>query len=132
MSCHSLSLPVVLPACRYDQVVMAQQAAVCAVLGVMVGGGVSAVAWLAGEPSLAGLALPRAAAVVAYQLYEFFRRYLFAHGRPAAGLWVDLLRFGLQLLAILALPYAWPGATAEAGIWIAMAACAVEIGRAHV
>src|SRR3546814_13482979 len=91
----------------------------------MVGGGVSAVAWLAGEPALAGLALPMAAAVVAYQLYEFFRRYLFAHGRPAAGLWVDLLRFGLQLLAILALPYAWPGATAEAGIWIAIAACAL-------
>src|SRR3546814_10081629 len=74
---------------RYDQAVMAQQAAACAVLGVMVGGGVSAVAWLAGEPALAGLALPMAAAVVAYQLYEFFRRYLFAHGRHAAGLWVD-------------------------------------------
>src|SRR3546814_5922862 len=40
---------------RYDQAVMAQQAAAWAVLGGVVGGGGSAVAWLAGEPALAGL-----------------------------------------------------------------------------
>src|ERR1043166_39804 len=76
---------------------------------------------------LIGVALPLCAAIITYQLYEFFRRYLFARGRPAAGLCIDLVRFGVQLGAILALPYAWPNATAETGIWIVTAACALAI-----
>lgn len=112
---------------RYYHAVFAQQAAVCVLLGLTIGAGVKLIGWLVSDPALARMALPLCAAIMAYQLYEFFRRYLFARGRPAAALCIDLLRFGLQLGAILALPFVWPGATAEMGIWIVAAACAVAI-----
>lgn len=112
---------------RYYHAVFAQQAIACLLLALLVGAGVQLVGWLASDPGLAGFALPLCAAIIAYQLYEFFRRYLFARGRPAAALGIDLLRFGLQIAAIVVLPYAWPGATAEAGIWIIAAASAIAV-----
>lgn len=112
---------------RYYHAVLVQQGAACLLLGLVVGAGVKLVGWLMASPGLEGLALPLCAAVVTYQLYEFFRRYLFARDRPGAALSIDLLRFGLQIGAILALPYVWPDATAEMGIWIIAAACAVAI-----
>lgn len=112
---------------RYYHAVLAQQVAACVLLGLMICLGIWLIGWLVSNPALARLALPLCAGIIAYQLYEFFRRYLFARGQPAAALFIDVLRFGLQLGAILALPYAWPGATAEVGIWIVAAACGVAI-----
>lgn len=109
---------------RYYQAVLVQQAGACALLGSAVAAGAIGLGWLLSLPRLAEMALPLGGAIATYQFYEFFRRYMFARGRPGAGLWIDLLRFGLQLAAILALPYAWSDPTAEAGIWIAAAACA--------
>ena len=113
--------------CRYYHAVFAQQAVVCLLFGLIAGAGAKLLGWLADSPGLAGLALPLCAAIMTYQLYEFFRRYLFACGRPAEALCLDLLRFGLQLGAILALPFAWPDATAEVGIWIVAAASGVAV-----
>lgn len=112
---------------HYFQAVLVQQVAVSLLLGSLVGAGVELVGVLLGNPGLTGFALPLCAGVVVYQLYEFFRRYLFARGHPGAALGIDILRFGLQLAAIAALPFVWPGATGEAGIWIIAAACAVAV-----
>jgi O-antigen/teichoic acid export membrane protein len=112
---------------RYYSAVIAQQGAACALLGPIVGIGVTLTGSLMSDPTLVGVALPICAAIMTYQLYEFFRRYLFARGRPVAGLCIDVLRFAIQLAAILAMPHAWPGATAEVGIWIVAAACAVAV-----
>jgi len=112
---------------RYYFAVTAQQAAACIVFGSAVGLGVALLGWLTSNPALVGVALPLCAAIMTYQLYEFCRRYLFARDRPVAGLCTDLLRFGVQLGAILALPFVWPDATAEMGIWIVTIACGVAI-----
>ncbi|HLT76224.1 MAG TPA: hypothetical protein VKZ87_02450 [Ferrovibrio sp.] len=112
---------------RYYHAVLAQQLAAGLLVGLLVGAGVGITGWLLSNPGVSTLALPLGAAIIAYQLYEFYRRYLFARGRPGAALGVDLLRFGLQLAAILTLPFVWPGATAEAGIWIIAAVSAVAM-----
>ena len=112
---------------RYYHAVIVQQAAACIVFGFTVGLGVALLGWLTSNPTLIEVALPLCIAIITYQIYEFCRRYLFARDRPAEGLCTDLLRFGVQLGAIVALPIAWPDATAEAGIWIVTIACAVAI-----
>ncbi len=114
---------------RYYHAVLAQQVAACILLGLLAFAGVLLTAWLTPISRLTEMALPLGVTIIAYQLYEFFRRYLFARGRPGAALGIDLLRFGCQLGAILALPYALPDATAEAGIWIIAAACSIAMSQ---
>jgi O-antigen/teichoic acid export membrane protein len=106
----------------YYHAVLIQQWALCLAF--------AAVVWIAAAVSgrffanAEGLAASLCAAAIAYQLYNFFRRYLFARDRPMAALAVDVLRFAVQIAATLALPFLWPDASAGAGIWIVTAASA--------
>jgi O-antigen/teichoic acid export membrane protein/peptidoglycan/xylan/chitin deacetylase (PgdA/CDA1 family) len=110
---------------RYYHAVVAQQGAACALLGILVWAGATFAGWLFADPEIHRLAVPISAAIITYQLHCFFRRYFFARDRTYAVLCNDVLRFATQIAATLALPFAWPGATAVAGIWIVAAACAV-------
>lgn len=111
---------------RYYHAVVAQQGAACALLGILVWAGAMSAGWLFADPELQRLAVPLSAAIITYQLHNFFRRYFFARDRAFAALCTDVLRFAIQIAATLALPFAWAGATAVAGIWIVAAACAVS------
>jgi O-antigen/teichoic acid export membrane protein len=111
---------------RYYQAVIAQQGAACIVFGLLAGLVITLAGWLFSDPEFYGMAAPLCAAVIAYQLHCFFRRYFFARARVVAALCTDVLRFAAQIAATVALPFAWPGATAVAGIWIIAAACALS------
>jgi O-antigen/teichoic acid export membrane protein len=111
---------------RYYDAVVAQQGAACALLGILVWAGAMLAGWLFADPELHRLAVPLSAAIITYQLHSFFRRYFFARDRAFAALCTDVLRFATQIAATLALPFAWAGATAVAGIWIVAAACAAS------
>lgn len=110
---------------RYYHAVISQQGAACALLSLLVWAGITAAGWLLPDLQLLELAVPLCTAIIAYQLYGFFRRYLFARGHALAALCSDVLRFTVQIAATVALPFAVPGATAVAGIWVVAAACAV-------
>jgi O-antigen/teichoic acid export membrane protein/peptidoglycan/xylan/chitin deacetylase (PgdA/CDA1 family) len=111
---------------RYYNAVLAQQAAACMVFGLVAWVAATLAGWLLSDPEFDHLALPLSAAIVAYQLQSFFRRYFFARDRPIAALVNDALRFGVQMAATAALAFAWPGSTAAVGLWIVAAACAVS------
>jgi O-antigen/teichoic acid export membrane protein/peptidoglycan/xylan/chitin deacetylase (PgdA/CDA1 family) len=111
---------------RYYDAVIAQQAAVCMVFGVVAWLSATVAGWLLSDPEFSRLALPLCAAIMGYQLQCFFRRYFFARDRPLAGLVNDALRFAVQIAATAALAFVWPGSTAGAGLWIVAAACAVS------
>jgi O-antigen/teichoic acid export membrane protein len=111
---------------RYYQAVIAQQAAACTLFGFLAWLGTILAGWLFSDPEFHRLGLPLCAAVMAYQLHSFFRRYFFARDRVVAALCTDVLRFAAQIAATAALLFGWPGATAAAGIWIVAAACALS------
>jgi len=111
---------------RYYDAVLAQQAAACMVFGLMAWLAATLTGWLLSDPEFDRLALPLCAAIMAYQLQSFFRRYFFARDRPIAALVNDVLRFTVQIAATAALAFAWPGSTAAVGLWIVAAACAVS------
>jgi O-antigen/teichoic acid export membrane protein len=108
----------------YYHAVIAQQGFASALLGLLTWIGVALGGWLFADAGLHHLAAPLCVAIITYQLHTFFRRYFFARDRAFAALCNDVLRFTVQIAATLALAFAWPGATAEAGIWIVAAACA--------
>jgi O-antigen/teichoic acid export membrane protein len=110
----------------YYDAVLAQQALACMVFGPVALVVVRLAGWLLSEPEFGRLALPLCAAIIAYQLQCFFRRYFFARDRPVAGIVNDGLRFTVQIAATAALAFAWPGATAPVGLWIMAAGCAVS------
>lgn len=110
----------------YYDAVLAQQALGCMVFGLVAWAIVTLAGWLLSDPEFGRLALPLCAAVMAYQLQSFFRRYFFARDRPIAGLVNDALRFTVQIAATAALAFAWPGSTAAVGLWIIAAGCAVS------
>ncbi len=112
---------------RYYHAVAAQQGILCALSGILVWSGVRLAGWLFADPEIDRLALPLCAAIITYQLHNFFRRYFFARDRAFAALCNDVLRFATQIAATAALPFALPGATAAAGLWIIAAACAVSV-----
>lgn len=108
----------------YYHAVLAQQGLLALFLGLLVWAGITIFGWLSSDPALLELAAPLGAAVVAYQLYNFFRRYLFARGHALTALGGDVLRYVLQIAFTVALLVAWPNATAATGIWVVAAACA--------
>jgi O-antigen/teichoic acid export membrane protein len=110
----------------YYDAVLAQQALACMVFGPVAWVIVILAGWLLSDPEVDRLALPLCAAIMAYQLQSFFRRYFFARDRPIAGLANDALRFTVQVAATAALAFAWPGSTAAVGLWIIAAGCAVS------
>lgn len=72
---------------------------------------------------LGHLALPLCVATASFQGYNFFRRYFFVRDRPGIALANDMLRIGLQIGGILALPLlGWP-VSAGSGVWIVAVAC---------
>jgi O-antigen/teichoic acid export membrane protein len=111
---------------RYYHAVVAQQGILCALLGILVWSGVTLVGSLFADPEVDRLAVPLCAAIITYQLHNFFRRYFFARDRALLALCNDVLRFTVQIAATVALPFVWPGTTAAAGIWIIAAACAAS------
>jgi O-antigen/teichoic acid export membrane protein len=111
---------------EYYQAVIAQQGAACMVFSFLAWLVTTLAGWLFSDPEFSRLATPLCAAVMAFQLHSFFRRYFFARDRVVAALCTDVLRFAAQIAATVALPFAWPGATAAAGIWIIAAACALS------
>jgi O-antigen/teichoic acid export membrane protein len=110
----------------YYDAVLAQQALACMVFGPVALVIVMLAGWLLSDPEFGRLALPLCAAIIAYQLQCFFRRYFFARDRPVAGIVNDGLRFTVQIAATAALAVAWPGSTAPVGLWIMAAGCAVS------
>jgi O-antigen/teichoic acid export membrane protein len=111
---------------RYYHAVVAQQGILCALFGILVWGGVTLVGWLFVDPEVDRLAVPLCAAIMTYQLHNFFRRYFFARDRALLALCNDVLRFTVQIAATVALPFVWSSATAAAGIWIVAGACAAS------
>lgn len=114
---------------RYYHAVFSQQGAACAFLCLLVWMGITIAGRLLPDLQLLELAAPLCTAIIAYQLYGFFRRYLFARGHAFAALCCDVLRFTVQIAATVALPFAMPGATAAAGIWVVAAACAIAAAQ---
>jgi O-antigen/teichoic acid export membrane protein len=114
---------------RYYQAVAAQQGLICALLGVLVWAALALADRLFPVLDLHGLAAPLAAAVVSYQLHNFFRRYFFARDRPFAALCSDALRYAAQIAATLLLFVAAPHARAEAGVWIVAIACVLSAAQ---
>src|SRR5262249_20281035 len=110
---------------RYFDAVLAQQVALCAVAGPGAWLIANLAGWLLSDPDFNGLALPLSAAVVAYQLQCFFRRYFFTRERPIAVLFNDALRFAVQIAATAALAIWWSESTAAAGLWIVAGSCAL-------
>ena len=111
----------------YYHAVAVQQGIFCTFFGVVVWGGVTLVGWLFAAPEVVELALPLCAAVITFQLHNFFRRYFFARDRAVVALFNDVIRFAIQIAATAALLFVWPGSTAVAGLWIIAAACAASI-----
>jgi O-antigen/teichoic acid export membrane protein len=80
-----------------------QQCVLSVVMAGLIAGGV----WLAGIHmpgwKTAGLALPMACVVVAFQFQEFLRRYFFCIGRPRLAMVSDVLRYFGQVALLVAL-----------------------------
>jgi O-antigen/teichoic acid export membrane protein len=108
---------------RYYHAVVAQQAVACLFLGGLIWIGVAVAGWRLSDPDLEQLAMPLGAAIITYQLHNFFRRYFFARDRPVASLCSDALRFAIQIAATVALPFFSPDAAADTGVWIVATAC---------
>jgi O-antigen/teichoic acid export membrane protein len=70
--------------------------------------------------------VPLGLATIAYEWHGFWRRYLFARERAVMALCNDLLRFCIQLSALIALPTLSVEPQSAAGIWIVGGACAVS------
>jgi O-antigen/teichoic acid export membrane protein len=87
----------------YYGAVTLQQALLGAGLGALVWLGMRELHQLFGIERLAGLAAPLGAAVTAAQYQNYARRYFFARGRPLAAFCNDLIRFSVQIGAMLAL-----------------------------
>jgi hypothetical protein len=68
------------------------------------------------------LAIPLGVAVATTQLYEFFRRYGFACGRPTIAFRMDAARYGGQIAALLYFFPAGHGSVAGALLIVAMSA----------
>lgn len=111
---------------RYFHAVAAQQGLAALLLGMLAWLGAMVAGRLLHDSALAELGAPLCAAIVAYQLHNFFRRYFFLRERPLQGLVNDILRFGIQLTATLALPLFWHDPAASNGLWIIAGACAVS------
>ncbi len=111
---------------RYFHAVAAQQGLAALLLGVLAWLGAMLAGGLLHDPALAELGAPLCAAVITYQLYNFFRRYFFLRERPLQALLNDLLRFAIQLSATLVLPFYWRDATASSGLLIIAGACAAS------
>jgi O-antigen/teichoic acid export membrane protein len=110
----------------YYTAVGVQQLIVAIILSAIVFGSASIAAQFLSNGPTDHIALPLAAATLAYQAQNFFRRYHFARGRPTAAAGNDALRFGCQLIGLLALSQLSAKPTAEAGIWILAGACCVS------
>ncbi|MEE8274897.1 MAG: MATE family efflux transporter [Alphaproteobacteria bacterium] len=89
-----------------------------------------AVLWAGAQASIAafpgwraaGLALPLACALLAFQMQDFLRRYFFTRGRAAAAFANDALRYLAQLAALVVI-FAAVGLDARGALWV-IAACA--------
>ena len=110
----------------YYAAVATQQGLLCLMLAVLVSIGIALAGYALSEPQLSNLAVPLFAAIVAYQLHNFLRRYFFVRDRGMAALCNDGLRFVAQIAAIAALPAIYPQPTALAGIWIVTGACVLS------
>ncbi len=117
---------------RYYNAVIAQQAVLCGLLAIVTWIGVSAGGQILDDPDLQHMALPLSAAVISYQLHNFFRRYFFARDRPSAALGNDALRFGVQLGLSVVLAFAWQDPTATTGVWVIVVACAVSAAQGAI
>lgn len=93
--------------------------ALIAILAAEVGG------WLAPAWDVERLALPLGAATFATVWQEFFRRYFFTRGRPAAAFAVDAARYASQIAILLAFFLFVPGVIDAAfALWIVAGAAA--------
>lgn len=110
----------------YYSAVALQQGLVCLVLAILVSAGIASVGVALSEPQLSELAVPLFAAIVAYQLHNFLRRYFFVGDRGMVALCNDVLRFVVQIVAIAALPASRHEPAALAGLWIVAGACTLS------
>ena len=85
----------------YYGAVMAQQAAFSVATFVLLLAGVNLAVVVFPEWRVEGLALPLAAAAVAFQFQDFLRRYFFTRGRPVVAFVSDAVRY-LGQIAVLA------------------------------
>jgi len=112
---------------RYFTAIAVQQACLAIAAALLVGLVVSGLG-LAFDAELGQLALPLFIATASFQGYNFFRRYFFVRDRAAVALSSDLLRIGLQIGGLFALPLLGPlfggPVSAASGVWIVAAACA--------
>jgi O-antigen/teichoic acid export membrane protein len=76
-----------------------------------------------GLGATAGLGLPLALAVMAVQWHDYVRRYFFARGRVKAAFLIDIVRFALQFVGIVAIGHLSLEKTAASGLWIVAVAC---------
>src|SRR5258708_5422071 len=76
---------------RYYDAVFAQQVIACMVFGPVAWASATLAGWLLSDPEFDRLALPLCAAVMAYQLQSFFRRYFFALTLPTPVLATDAM-----------------------------------------
>jgi O-antigen/teichoic acid export membrane protein len=118
---------------KYFAAVAAQQAIFCLVTAGLAGGTALLAGMLFAQPAVSALAAPLFASVAAYQLNNFFRRYLFVREQPAKALLVDVTRFAVQLTATFALLFRDHPAEASAGLWIVAGACTLStiVGACH-
>lgn len=110
---------------RYYSATAVQQAVVCAVSALLIWSAVRLAAPLL-EPGVERLAIPLSLTAITFQAHNFFRRYLFVRDKATLALGNDALRVGLQLTALLMLPYLWSAYDSVTGIWIIMVACGVS------
>jgi O-antigen/teichoic acid export membrane protein len=108
---------------RYFPAVAVQQVFTCLVMASVAWVAVALAGGLFNDARLFELAAPVFAAIVMNQFHSFFRRYLFLRERPFRALMVDVLRFGVQLPAILALLFLPGDSEASNGLWIIAIAC---------
>jgi O-antigen/teichoic acid export membrane protein len=81
-----------------------------------------------GYEALAPLALPVAFATCAGQFQDFLRRYYFLCAKQKTSFATDALRYGGQVLAMLALLVAYPGAMHAGGaLWLLGLSAAISI-----
>lgn len=105
----------------YFGAVLAQQAAFAALSFAVLWAGAWASAAAAPDWRLGAVALPLAAAGLAFQVQDHLRRVFFTRARPAAAFAGDALRYGLQLFLLIALASAARLSTATA-LWAIAAA----------
>jgi len=117
---------------EYYTAVAAQHIVFSGCAGLLVWGSVGFAGNLFPDFDLQRLAMPLGLATIAYQWHGFCRRYLFARERPVAALCNDVLRFCIQLSALLALPVLWAQPQSSAGIWIVAGACSVSAAQGVV